>query len=181
MIFSFMQKKTSHYRGVCWYKNSKKWVATITYDGKQHNLGYFEDEEEAARAYDKEARAQRGDNAKLNFAAEGERHLKAKKAAEEERTRAAKAAEKEEKKAEKKAAALKKKAATKAAKKPSCFTGVYPTGCAVYPWKATIRINNRDQHIGKFETEVQAARAYDNVAKQYPGLRRKRKLNFSHE
>jgi hypothetical protein len=62
----------SKYRGVNWHKNSNKWKAQIAYDGKQHSLGYFEDEEEAARAYDRAARAHRGEKALLNFPAEGE-------------------------------------------------------------------------------------------------------------
>jgi hypothetical protein len=60
-------------------------LATITYNGKKHRLGRYDGEEEAARAYDKEARAQRGDNAQLNFPAEGERQWKAKKAGEAEK------------------------------------------------------------------------------------------------
>jgi hypothetical protein len=62
----------SKYRGVSWKKRGNKWIAAIKYDGKQHSLGYFKGEEEAARAYDRAARAQHGDNALLNFPAEGE-------------------------------------------------------------------------------------------------------------
>jgi hypothetical protein len=62
----------SKYRGVTWEKSNNKWKAAIYYDGKKHCLGYFEDEEEAARAYDQTARAQHGEKAQLNFPAEGE-------------------------------------------------------------------------------------------------------------
>jgi hypothetical protein len=62
----------SKYRGVSWNKNKNKWTATIYSNGKKHNLGYFEDEEEAARAYDRAARAHKGEKAQLNFPAEGE-------------------------------------------------------------------------------------------------------------
>jgi hypothetical protein len=62
----------SKYRGVSWHKKNNKWDAHINYDGKKHHFGYFEDEEEAARAYDKAARAQHGKRAQLNFPAEGE-------------------------------------------------------------------------------------------------------------
>jgi hypothetical protein len=62
----------SKYRGVSWNKKNKKWDANINYDGKKHHVGYFEGEEEAARIYDKAARAQHGDKAQLNFPAEGE-------------------------------------------------------------------------------------------------------------
>jgi hypothetical protein len=62
----------SKYRGVCWNKNRNNWIAQIQYDGKKHKLGYFDHEEEAAKAYDKAARAQHGEKAQLNFPAEGE-------------------------------------------------------------------------------------------------------------
>jgi hypothetical protein len=59
--------KTSEYRGVSWSKSSKKWQAQIHFDGKQRHLGYFADEKEAARAYDRASRAHHGGKAKLNF------------------------------------------------------------------------------------------------------------------
>ena len=43
---------TSKFRGVCWVKDRKKWEARIMVDGKRPHLGCFDDEEEAARAYD---------------------------------------------------------------------------------------------------------------------------------
>jgi hypothetical protein len=45
--------KSSKYRGVSWYNSRNKWKAEIYYDGKRHRLGSFEDEEEAAKAYDR--------------------------------------------------------------------------------------------------------------------------------
>jgi hypothetical protein len=60
-------RKSSKYRGVTWHKSGNKWTAQITYDGKNHHLGYFEDEEEAAKAYDRAASAHKGEKAKLNF------------------------------------------------------------------------------------------------------------------
>lgn len=46
---------TSGYKGVSPVKKSGKWLAQITYDGKNHNLGHFIVKEDAARAYDREA------------------------------------------------------------------------------------------------------------------------------
>ena len=44
-----------------------KWVASITYKGKTSNLIYTDDEEVAARAYDKFVKYYHKDKAKLNF------------------------------------------------------------------------------------------------------------------
>ena len=46
----------SEFFGVSWHKQSGRWRASIREDGKQHNLGYFDDEQEAARAFDAAAR-----------------------------------------------------------------------------------------------------------------------------
>ncbi len=59
--------KTSRYKGVCWHKGSKKFVAQITFKGKKIWLGYFKDEIAAAKAYDKKARELFGEFAYLNF------------------------------------------------------------------------------------------------------------------
>jgi len=57
----------SKYKGVCWYKNIKKWSAAIKCDGKQYYLGTFASEIDAARAYDKKAAELHGEFACLNF------------------------------------------------------------------------------------------------------------------
>ena len=44
--------KTSKYIGVCRTKNGRLWKAQITVDGADFMLGYFVDEDEAARAWD---------------------------------------------------------------------------------------------------------------------------------
>jgi hypothetical protein len=62
----------STYRGVYWHKSNNKWLATIRCGSKLHYVGCFDDEEEAARAYDRAARAHTGEKAQLNFPAAGE-------------------------------------------------------------------------------------------------------------
>jgi len=44
-------KCTSKYKGVCQRKSSKKWIATVGFEGKTYNLGYFATEIEATLAY----------------------------------------------------------------------------------------------------------------------------------
>ena len=57
---------TSRYKGVSWYRRSGKWVAGIRVSGKGVNLGYFEEEEDAARAYNAAAVELFGEFASVN-------------------------------------------------------------------------------------------------------------------
>lgn len=61
--------KLSRYRGVTIYKKAgwSSWTAAIKVNYKRIHLGYFRDEIDAARAYDKAARKHHGEFAKLNF------------------------------------------------------------------------------------------------------------------
>lgn len=46
----------SGYKGVSWYKNLKKWRASIQIQGKKIHLGYFEKIKDAETAYDEIAK-----------------------------------------------------------------------------------------------------------------------------
>jgi hypothetical protein len=59
---------TSRYKGVCWHRRMKKWVAYIKGKGKKRHLGYFISETSAAKAYDIAARKYHDEFASLNFA-----------------------------------------------------------------------------------------------------------------
>lgn len=50
----------SHFRGVHWYTRLEKWKAQGSRNKKYKHLGYFKEEEEAARAYDTWALAEYG-------------------------------------------------------------------------------------------------------------------------
>lgn len=60
---------SSRYKGVYKYvyKNTIKYKATIRYEGEQKHLGYFDDEMDAALAYDAKAREKHKEFAVLNF------------------------------------------------------------------------------------------------------------------
>jgi len=58
---------TSQYKGVCWDTTIKSWRAYICYKGHQIYLGAFDDEADAAKAYDRAAEDLFGEFAYLNF------------------------------------------------------------------------------------------------------------------
>lgn len=60
-------KFSSKYKGVYWHKNRNKWVSMVRVNRKSYYLGCFDDEKEAARAYDAKARELFGEFARLNI------------------------------------------------------------------------------------------------------------------
>ena len=44
-------KKTSKYKGVCWKKNTGKWISQIQINGQKKHLGCFDNEEDAGKSY----------------------------------------------------------------------------------------------------------------------------------
>jgi hypothetical protein len=64
------QKKsntTSRFIGVSFIKAKKRWRVATKYHGKTIFIGYYDDEVEAARAYDRAALKYHGEFARLNF------------------------------------------------------------------------------------------------------------------
>ena len=50
-----------------WHKHMKKWFVAVGVNGRKEHIGYYTDEKEAARAFDKAAKERRGEYAMLNF------------------------------------------------------------------------------------------------------------------
>ncbi|MGD9110451.1 MAG: AP2 domain-containing protein [Phycisphaerales bacterium] len=70
------KKCSSIYKGVSWNKSSKKWCALIRANHKPIYLGYFDDEIEAAKAYDAAAKKYHKEFACLNFPPPNKKGLK---------------------------------------------------------------------------------------------------------
>ncbi len=58
---------SSRFKGVMWDKRRGTWHVMIGHNGRKIFIGYFDDEEEAARAYDVKAKELYGEFAALNF------------------------------------------------------------------------------------------------------------------
>jgi hypothetical protein len=60
MYASVERTPSSRFRGVAWCKRSAKWKASLTVRGRRRHLGYFADEADAARAYDRATSEEEG-------------------------------------------------------------------------------------------------------------------------
>lgn len=63
----FSNSTGSKYKGIYWDKNRKRWITRIMLEKKKIHLGYFQNEIDAAKAYDRAARKYHGEFASLNF------------------------------------------------------------------------------------------------------------------
>jgi hypothetical protein len=122
--------------------NGKRWRAIIVFNAKQRSLGSFDTKQEAALAYDREARQSGGKKKPLNY--------ESIKAAEE--------------------AAAKAQAEYipmhPPQPKPRPASGFYGVCEHRNRWKAQICYGGKPQHLGTFDTKQKAALAYDRAARQ---------------
>lgn len=61
-----MRIKSSKYKGVSWDKKRKGWLVRVELKGRVYRVGVFDDEEEAARAYNDKRIKLQGNHAKMN-------------------------------------------------------------------------------------------------------------------
>jgi hypothetical protein len=139
----------SGFYGVSAGNKGMRWKVQIAYGGKKHYLGTFDTKQEAALAYDREAR-QCGEDKPLNYESI---------AAAEEAAAHAQAGH-----------ALVMCAAPKPPKPrtPSGFHGVSAASKGGR-WKAEIRYDSKQHYLGTFGTKQEAALAYDRKARQCGG------------
>jgi len=64
---SILESKTSKYKGVSFKSEQKKYIAQIQISGIKKHIGYFDNEIEAAKAYNKSAIKLHGEFARLNI------------------------------------------------------------------------------------------------------------------
>lgn len=134
---------TSMYKGVSWDKSRSKWVVQARALGKNVYIGRFDNEDEAAKAYNEYINEQYGEHAYKNVI--GANNNKSS----------------EETKAEKVEMARKKKNSN------NKFLGVrqvYKDG-----YSARITVNGKREYLGYFSTPEQAAKAYDKKAYELYG------------
>jgi hypothetical protein len=150
----------SAFVGVSWNKRGRKWTARIQNEGKSQNLGSFDDEHEAARAVDTASRRLFGDDAhggragrnwhRLNFPTESEVKRAQERGAlltEEDQVAAVAASERQG---------------------PSDFVGV-SWAKRDRKWIAHLRNDGKQQCLGRFVDEQEAAHAVGTVARQLRG------------
>ncbi len=146
-------KNRSGFKGVSWSKQGKKWQASITANGKSYGLGLYTDKEVAAVAYDIASLRLFGPYASTNYPLEDlviltETHKDALYSVKQTR--------------------------------PTGLTSKYrgvTWDKSRGKWHAAIKIEKRQRYLGRFATEEEAARAYDDAVRQNYGDRAK--CNFT--
>ena len=128
--------RPSKYVGVNWNKQERKWQASIVMNGRKKNLGYYEEEKEAARVFDEQAALL---SKPVNFPLhEGQKQAVKKAFYRKDRSQIQNAG-------------------------PSKFVGVswHAQG---KKWQAEITVNGKVKSLGLFGSEQEAARTYDEQA-----------------
>ena len=149
-------KRNSQYIGVRLVATVRQWSAVIKHASQNYYLGSYEKEEYAAYAYDKKAIELYGTEARRNFPhltyevlGEKLRHIEIENEAVFSQNLSKRHQGRQFTGVEKK----------------SKFVGVSPNkSSAKKPWRATISHQNKQYHLGSFDSEEEAAKAYDEKA-----------------
>ncbi|KAL4448899.1 hypothetical protein ABPG77_007616 [Micractinium sp. CCAP 211/92] len=136
------RQRTSRFMGVGSSNRKNQWQARILVHGKVTHLGYYETEEEAARVYDKVSLALHGNSAQTNFPASN--YTAAEVAAYSGLDREN----------------LQRALGVKPMDKSSKYRGVSKKKGK---WEAKVMVNRRWAYRELFDSEEEAARAYDRA------------------
>ncbi|XP_058227892.1 floral homeotic protein APETALA 2-like isoform X2 [Rhododendron vialii] len=142
------RSRSSQYRGVTFYRRTGRWESHIWDCGKQVYLGGFDTAHAAARAYDRAAIKFRGMEADINFSLEDY----------EEDLKQMNALTKEE------FVHVLRRQSTGFPRGSSRYRGVTLHKCGRWEARMGQFLGKKSVYLGLFDTEIEAARAYDKAA-----------------
>uniref|UniRef100_A0A7N0UK64 AP2/ERF domain-containing protein n=2 Tax=Kalanchoe fedtschenkoi TaxID=63787 RepID=A0A7N0UK64_KALFE len=142
------RSRSSQYRGVTFYRRTGRWESHIWDCGKQVYLGGFDTAHAAARAYDRAAIKFRGPDADINFSfSDYEEDLKQTKNLSKEEF-----------------VQILRRRSNGFSRGSSKFRGVTLHKCGRWEARMGQLLGKKYIYLGLFDTEIEAARAYDRAA-----------------